>query len=309
MKYLIITLFSVVSILGANLCAQIDITDSHGKYTFDSPPKRFVVLNWALAEQLLELGESPVGIAGLTEFETLSTRYSLPEGTVNVGSRLNPNLSTIRDLKPEVIFIGYSQRSLIRPLSNIATVIYFKNFGKRYNNAAKSEERFLELAKLFQKTGLAQEVLEFRNQALEKLKATLVDKQTADVVTNVLLIAPSGQGNTRFGVFGKNSLPYHAGLMIGLNVLSPEETDNFGVAQLSKKGLLEQAASLSNEDVCLVVFEKYGVGNTTEMIDDLDKRHDCVLSIDYQQAFGGVNSLLWLAQEYAQSLIDNSSTP
>lgn len=285
----------------ANLCAEIEITDSHGKYRFKSPPERFVVLNWALAEQLLELGENPVGIAGLDQFEQLSSRYMLPPGLVDVGARLNPDLDKIRALRPEVIFIGYSQRSLIRPLSNIATVIYFKNFGSRYDNSEKSTERFLELAKLFDKQRQAQQTLSLRNNGLRELKRGF--GKSNDMGSSLLLLAPSGRGDSKYGIFGVNSMPYYAASLIGINVLSPKKTDGFGVAQLSKKQILELIRLHGDGDTCIILFDKYSEGGLAEPLSAMEGFNGCLLTIDYQQAFGGMRSLQWLAEDISNAIL------
>ena len=155
MRVLLCQLLSFLILNSAIANAQIEITDSHGKYQFEKPPERVVVLNWALAEQLIELDVKLLGMADITGFKKYANQPRVARNTVDVGERLSPNLAKIKDLKPDVIIIGYSQRSLIKSLSNLGTVIYFKNFGKRYNNYQKSRERFLELAKLFDKTQLA----------------------------------------------------------------------------------------------------------------------------------------------------------
>lgn len=287
--------------------AQIEITDSHGKYRFAKPPERVVVLNWALAEQMLELGEVPVGVADIGGYRRHDNQVTFPDSVVNVGERLSPSLSEIRALKPEIILIGYSQRSLIRPLSNIATVIYFKNFGKRYNNQEKSRDRFLELAKLFDKTELAQTRLREREQRLSQLKEKLQSAYIDKPFPAVQFIVPDASNvakNRASLVFGVNSMPFYAAQALGLTVLAPEKTDQFGMAQLTSSGLNELVDEYHG-GVCQFYLSSY-----TQNFELPEQTSDngCVQTLGYQNAFGGVMSVLYLAESIVDGLIGGVST-
>lgn len=285
--------------------AQIEIQDSHGKYRFEKPPERVVVLNWALGEQMLELGEVPVGFANIEGYQSHTGLTSMPEGVVDVGGRLSPKLREIRALKPDIILIGYSQRSLLRPLSNIATVIYFKNFGKRYNNHEKSEARFLEMAKLFDKTDMAKKILIERDRRFGELKAQLQSAFTGDVLPTVQFIVPDKLDASKRDsvlVFGENSMPYYAAQELGLTVLGAVENDQFGTARLDKKELSELNTSQSS-DLCELYLSSYAVDVK------IDKESlsgtDCTIELGYQNAFGGVMSVLYLAESITQALLNS----
>lgn len=302
----------VALLLSAALNAQVEITDSHGKYHFSEPPKRFVALNWALAEQLIALDEIPLGIAGLDQFQRLGSRLPLLDGVQDLGPRLTPDLQKIRNLKPEIIFIGYSQRSLLRPLSNIATVVYFKNFGRRYDNARKSEERLLELAKLFEKTELAEQLIVQRDNAVEQSKQELNSAFVDTILPKVMMVVPAGEGKRLHGLFGSNSMPFAAAGSLGLDVITTEKTDKFGAAQVSSSELSElfrQNADKTKAPACIIEFANYlpDLVESQQKLINM-KEAGCYLSVDYQQAFGGVMSLQWLAESIAKSLIEFKST-
>ena len=334
-----LSVFLIISVV-VPCYAQIEITDSHGKYRFESPPKRFVSLNWALTEQLLELGEVPLGIADLADFKRFSPVYNVDDTTVDLGPRLSPDLAKIKSLKPDVIFIGYSQRPLLRPLSNIATVIYFKNFGRRYDNAAKSDERFNELAKLFQKTAVASSRLSQRDMAMSELKSVVPDLMTGllgsfsagsgpelkpDSVT-FLLLAPNSGNSDSIGLFGENSMPYAAFKQLGLKVVSPIKTDAFGVAQLSSLAISELLVAENVDEapqpgtVCLVVFDEYAASASaskenasTALVKRLvaelgaNRVHQqCYFELGYQQAFGGALSIKNLSESFVSALRDKT---
>lgn len=289
-----------VPLMGLNLFAQaqIEITDSHGKYRFEKPPERVVSLNWALSENLLELGVEPQGIADLDEFKVLSSVYDIPNSVVDVGPRLSPSLEKIKALKPEIILIGYSQRSLIRPLSNIATVIYFRNFSQRYDNAKKADERFAELAKLFQKEELAARKLVERDQKLAALKSNIASQKPWPVFW---FSAPAGKGDRQLSVFGENALIVSASRKSGLSVIAPDDTDAFGVQKLSQAQIKELLPR--DQATCRAVL-------AAPSIDELGMEPDeCVFRLEYQQAFGGAMSLLHLAQSLYQGASTRLNAP
>lgn len=279
----------------------IEITDSHGKYRFASPPKRFVSLNWALTEQLLDLGEMPLGIADLSDFTRLSTTYEVGPSVIDLGPRLSPNLEKIRNLEPDVIFIGYSQRSLLRPLSNIATVIYFNNFSRRYNNAAKADERLIELAKLFLKSSAANTLIIDRDRELAAINKTIEasfisSANTRSVKPRFVLFAQGDNSDSDLAVFGDNSMPSAAMKSIGLNIISPPEVDKYGVTNLSSTEFERFLQNQKNESlgmskICLINFYKYSKRNAEQR-----ESAQCQYNIDYQQAFGGAMSVKWLAE-------------
>jgi len=82
---LAIAVFIVFVAVASFAHAQIEIQDSHGKYRFEKPPERVVVLNWALGEQMLELDETPVGFADIKGYRSHTGTEAMPEGVVDVG--------------------------------------------------------------------------------------------------------------------------------------------------------------------------------------------------------------------------------
>lgn len=72
--------------------ASITVTDSLGEHQLDSHPKRIVALNWDLAEQLLELGVTPVGVPNIKDYTTWVVKPTIPESVQDLGTRAEPNM-------------------------------------------------------------------------------------------------------------------------------------------------------------------------------------------------------------------------
>ena len=191
-------------------------------------------------------------------------------------------------------------RPYIRPLSNIATVIYFKNFGKRYNNGEKSRERFSELAKLFDKSELAAELLAKRDARLVSLKMQLHEAYQGQALPTVEFVVPDSANPAKSGdflLFGENSMPFYAAKALGLEVVSAQKNDQFGLAQLSSVQLndLTQGRSMS---VCRFYLSSYVTSSRALPSGSWGEQlgRDCVVDMDYQNAFGGVMSIQYLAE-------------
>ena len=263
---------------------KIHIRDSHGKWTFDAPPKRIAVINWTLTEQLLELNVSPIAIADFEGFRKMSPQTSLPansEKILDLGSRFSPSLEELKETKPDLILIGYSQRDLLRPLSNIAPVMYFNNFSRRYQNEKKADERFLILAKLFQKTEFAKLKLDDRNKKISHIKAEINTLFNGSLPT--LTIASSQKKS--FWVFLENSIPFAVAKQLGFDSNFSEKVTKFGTHKINQEDIFSQ-----NGCVFLINNDKPSSANKKVFA-----RHSCSSTMENTNTYGGAMSQLYIA--------------
>lgn len=271
---------------------KIRIRDSHGKWAFDAPPKRIAVINWTATEQLIELGINPVAIADIKGFKTISpqTQFSTEQSqAIDLGSRFTPNLNKLKQAKPDLILIGYSQRDLLRPLSNIASVMYFNNFSRRNNNAEKADERFLILAKLFNKNEFAQNKLKQRDKKIAELKQSLTtqlnNKQTAFTVASLK--------QNDLWAYSNNSLPEAVITKLGLSTELNDKPTKLGTRKLKKQ-------EINNLNGCLILINN-SLDASTENIPKT--KNNCFYSANTTNTFGGAMSQLHLAQSITDSLL------
>ena len=267
---------------------KIRIRDSHGKWAFDAPPERIAVINWTLTEQLIELDIKPIAIADKAGFKTNSpqTKFSTEQDkAIDLGSRFTPDLNKLKQLKPELIFIGYSQRDLMRPLSNIAPVMYFNNFSRRNNNAEKADERFLILAKLFNKTDFAEKKLIERdvqiNSLKEKLSVGLKEQQ---------LYTIASLKQDEIWAYSNNSLPEAVLIKLGLNHELNDKPSKLGTRKLKNK-------EISQLQGCMIFI------NNSDAQQNPAKQHSCHYEAAKTNTFGGAMSQLYLAQSITASLL------
>lgn len=139
--------------------ADMTIHDDNGVQTFTAPPKRAVVLDWDLLEQVLSLDVIPVGATEIESYNQWVVLPAAPKSIEEVGTRAEPNLEKIALLKPDVILATSSQQDLIPLLQKIAPVVYLSNFSAKDNAAEVAINQLKTLATLFNKEEQAQRQL------------------------------------------------------------------------------------------------------------------------------------------------------
>ena len=94
----------------------ITIRDSRGVHEFTRVPQRVVALQWDILENLVGLGIRPAGAADIASRAEWVREPALPDRIVDVGTRAEPNLERIAELKPDLILIGPTQEDLPRDI-------------------------------------------------------------------------------------------------------------------------------------------------------------------------------------------------
>ena len=129
----------------------ITIRDSRGVHEFTRVPQRVVALQWDILENLVGLGIRPAGAADIASWAEWVREPALPDRIVDVGTRAEPNLERIAELKPDLILIGPTQEDLLPQLKGVAPVLLFENY--RAESAEDEAEtaiaQFRELGRLF----------------------------------------------------------------------------------------------------------------------------------------------------------------
>lgn len=70
-------------------------------------PMRIVCLEWTSAELVVSLGLEPIAVADTKGYRDWVAGPPLPAGTIDLGSRGEPNLELIAELKPDLIVGAY----------------------------------------------------------------------------------------------------------------------------------------------------------------------------------------------------------
>ena len=211
----------------AGPAAAVTIADSRGSHDFPKTPERVVVLSWELVEQILELDVTPAAIADIKGYRTWVVHPHLPDGVGDVGTRQEPNLEKIAELRPDLILASDDQRAFVEKLEVIAPVLHFDSFKQDHNNYLASRKIYKDLAGLFGREELAQRRLDELDQRLSALKRKVADHFQGRLpkVTPVSFLDTS-----RVRVHGANSMAQYALEALGIENGFPQAPSNWGFA-------------------------------------------------------------------------------
>ncbi len=274
------------------------VTDSFGKHRFDQPPVRVVVTDWALLEQMLELGVKPIGAPELALYQHYVGQPALPEGIVDIGLRKSPNLDTIKRLAPDVIVLGTTQKALARPFSRISRVMYYKSFSDKYRtNGKKSRVRFLQMADLFQQQTLAQDKLSAMDTELALIKQQIHQHFNYRMPPLTLIRFSSDR---KALIYGENSIAAHT-----LNLLNIKPALVSSRSQWGEKEVAMSQLSDITEGIVLyinpvdhpMVFESKTF-NSLPIV-----KQNRVFSMAAVWSYGGAMSVLYHARAIRDALL------
>ncbi|WP_192890285.1 ABC transporter substrate-binding protein [Vibrio bathopelagicus] len=146
----------------------LEITHEMGTASFDTTPKKVVALDWALTETVLSLGVELEGIADAKGYQQWVVKPELNSNVTDVGSRREPNLELLTELKPDVILISEHMVAAYHQLNKIAPVLVYSIYSKKKQPLESATNITLSLGKLFDKEQRAQQVIAETNKRLNE---------------------------------------------------------------------------------------------------------------------------------------------
>ena len=177
MKKFITMLFTVLAFnaLALESVHALEIKHEMGSASFDATPKKVVALDWALTETVLSLGVELQGVADAQGYQQWVVKPALNADVTDVGSRREPNLELLTELKPDVILISEHMAAAYHQLNKIAPVLVYSVYSKKKQPLESATSVTLSLGKLFNKAQRAQQVIDETNKRLsdngEKIRA------------------------------------------------------------------------------------------------------------------------------------------
>ncbi|MEA3250847.1 MAG: iron-siderophore ABC transporter substrate-binding protein [Pseudomonadota bacterium] len=279
----------IAALLLALLVASLPARPASADVSSNTPP-RLATIDWTIAETLLGLGVTPLGIAQTGAYRDWVGAPELPATVADLGLRAQPNLELLADLAPERILISPMFASLESRLSQVApvsTVALYAREGPLWPNLLAATREIAELAN--------------RPQAAERLIAASQARIAAladtlpPIERPLLMVQFMNARHVR--IFGENSL-YDAVLdRLGLANAWTGATNSWGFSLVG----LEALAGI---DARLVVVEPLPAGVEAALADSglwrrLEPvRNDRVVTLPPVWSFGGLPS----AQRFAEQL-------
>ena len=278
--------------------AAVTVRDSDGVHRFEHPPQRVVALSWESAEQLLELGVTPLAVADADDYRKWVVRPALPPSVQPAGGRLEPNLELLASLKPDLIIISPSLLDMRDQLKRIAPVLYFDAYRHDHDNAKVARDIYLQLAGLFGRTALAERRLAGLEQGFARLRGQLHQHFGARLpqVDVVRFASPAV-----VYVYGNNSMPLHALQRLGIASTPQSAASIWGVTQqkVVDLGQLRDSVVLYQQP-----FDQAGKLFGTPLWQAMPfERGGRFAAVRSTWSYGGIFSLYYLAEALSEALL------
>lgn len=139
-------------------------------------PARIVCLEWTSAEMVVSLGAAPIAVGDTRGYHDWVQGPALPQATIDLGSRSEPNLELLRDLRPDLIVGAYGyglDESSFTRLAPTFNVPFYSGKAAPYEQA---REVTLQLGELLGRKAEAKNLVERIEASITHARAALAQK-------------------------------------------------------------------------------------------------------------------------------------
>ena len=293
-----LTLSVLASALSFNAMADYQVEDSEGVKTIKAQPVRVAALNWDIAEQVIELGVTPVAVPDIAGYSDWVVQPAIPDGVADIGTRTEPNFSALKKLNPDVILIASPQKDLQERLSEIAPVFYYQTYSEQHSNAAAAIENFKKIAQLLGKEEQANNKLAAMDARIAVLKAELAKAYPGDKpkVTSFRFAS-----TTSVYIYGDNSIPQYALEQLGFDNAMDLPASQWGISQ---KRMTELKKVKNGIALYFEPFPYQDKLNQSPIWKSMPfVRNGQFSPVEASWSYGGAMSILYNAEAMAQSLL------
>ena len=288
----------LASALSFNAMADYQVEDSEGVKTIKAQPARVAALNWDIAEQVIELGVTPVAVPDIAGYSDWVVQPAIPDGVADIGTRTEPNFSALKKLNPDVILIASPQKDLQERLSEIAPVLYYQTYSEQHSNAAAAIENFKKIAQLLGKEEQANNKLAAMDARIAVLKAELAKAYPGDKpkVTSFRFAS-----TTSVYIYGDNSIPQYALEQLGFENAMDLPASQWGISQ---KRMTELKKVKNGIALYFEPFPYQDKLNQSPIWKSMPfVRNGQFSPVEASWSYGGAMSILYNAEAMAQSLL------
>lgn len=125
----------------------ITVKDAQGEFTINYQPKRIVALEYSFVDALANVGVSPIGVADDKDKTRIlqSVRDKIDDWQ-SVGTRSQPSLEAIAELKPDLIIADQNRHSAVyNELKKIAPTLLLKSRQETYQENLVSAQTIADV--------------------------------------------------------------------------------------------------------------------------------------------------------------------
>lgn len=227
----------------------VSLTDGAGRTVeLDKPAERVAVLEWQQIEDALTLCVAPVAVSDAEGYSTYVKAEQLPEGTVDVGTRGEPDLDALYGADPDLIIVeaAGADDDLIAQLEKRDVPVLVTVGADASDQIGNMKKVFSTIAEATGRTERAEQVLEEFDAHLAEAKEQVAD---VDLPTTDFLFFDGWieGGNVVVRPYGQGALFTELGEELGLTAAWTDEIDeaygsggvdpSYGLAQTDIEGL------------------------------------------------------------------------
>ena len=288
----------LASALSFNAMADYQVEDSEGVKTIKAQPVRVAALNWDIAEQVIELGVTPVAVPDIAGYSDWVVQPAIPEGVTDIGTRTEPNFSALKKLNPDEILIASPQKDLQERFSEIAPVLYYQTYSEQHSNAAAAIENFKKIAQLLGKEEQANNKLAAMDARIAVLKAELAKAYPGDKpkVTSFRFAS-----TTSVYIYGDNSIPQYALEQLGFENAMDLPASQWGISQKRMTELKKVKNGIALYFEPIPYEDKLNQSPIWKSMPFV--RSGQFSPVEASRSYGGAMTILYNAEAMAQSLL------
>lgn len=289
----------ILSTFWVATCLSLTSSSVVGQTQPAEPPLRVMSVDWSQTETMLALGVIPVASAQQSDYNDWVGSPKIPQQTVDVGLRTQPNLERLSELDLDTIFLSPRFASLEPQLSRIAPVEILGLYKVGEVNWAAVKDFTQRMAIAVNAEQQATTLIAQSEQALVDLKRS-VPSQTPPV----LLVQFMDSKHVR--VFGENSIYKVALNQLGIENAWQQETNAWGFN-------LTGVDKLQGIEGQIVVIDPLPMGVKEHLAQDrywqylVEQSGYPVLNLEAIWSFGGMPSALRFAHLITEALNKEST--
>ncbi|MEA5504638.1 iron-siderophore ABC transporter substrate-binding protein [Halotia wernerae UHCC 0503] len=195
--------------------------------TSNQTATRVVALEWVYAENLLALGIQPLGVADIQGYKKfVNVQPSLDESVVDVGTRQEPSLEAIAQLKPDLILgVDLRHQSIYDTLSAIAPTLIFNPYPleENLNQLDEMQQTFRKIAERVNRRDIAETVIQQMQTKFQTAATRIKNTQKPNFV-----LGQFSDNAPQIRLFTDNSMAAQILTSIGLKNAWKGKFDRFG---------------------------------------------------------------------------------
>jgi ferric hydroxamate transport system substrate-binding protein len=209
-------------------------------------PERIACLEWTAAEMVCGLGLCPIAVGDVGGYRDWAVEPRLPDATIDLGSRSEPNVEMIRALAPDLIVtaLGYGvDEEQMRRFAPVATLPLYDGRSPTPLMAAVAETR--KLAGIMQRQAEGEALIENTSSALDVVSKSISGRKQPSVAVISLF------DDRHVRIYGKGGLFQDVMDRVGIVNAWTGETSSWGfsTARIADLVRLEEALILSLDPV------------------------------------------------------------